>query len=221
MKGPTMPEPAAEPDTDTATTRVFDLPGIGETTATISAPDDTGTVVYRLRGPRINGALSIGIGDPLTIKSLDTFAYAYGVRGEHRSPQSWPERLTVNGVELVGDHTISLADLEESPRRLRIERPDRYYRSAAPPATVARATPVLATVLRDFATRADLAALWRIAARLSAKSLLLGCDSRIRDAREMMSEAAIEYHLAVKTAQALETIAGEEDLTEPPARMLA
>ena len=220
MTEPAEPAEPAEPDTLTATTRVFDLPGIGAITATISASDDTGTVVYRLRGPRITGALSIGIGDPLAIKTPDTFAYAFGIRGE-RWWTSWPERLTVNGVALAGDYTISLADLEESPRRLRIERPDRYLRGDAPRATVARATPVVAAVLRDFSTRADLAALWRTAARLSAKSLLPGCDSRIRDAREKMSEAAIEYHLAIKTAEALETIAGPEELTEPPARMLA
>ncbi len=114
-----------------------------------------------------------------------------------------------------------MTDLEDSPSWLRIERPDGYHRCAAPRATDARARPVVAAALRDFATRDDLLTLWRIAARRWAKQLLAGCDYRIAAAREQMSEAAIEYHLAVRTAQALETIASDEELTEPPARMLA
>ncbi len=68
--------------------RVFDVAEVGRVTATVSDPDDTGVVAYLLRGPRINGTLSIGIGDPLTIKDPNTFAYAFGVRDEHRPQRS-------------------------------------------------------------------------------------------------------------------------------------
>ncbi|MGW6728734.1 hypothetical protein ACWF9G_22780 [Nocardia sp. NPDC055029] len=215
-----MSEPSTTTAEANATTRVFDIAEVGEVTATISAPDDAGTVVYRLRGPRITGALSVAVGSPLHITAPETFAYTYGTEGG-KWVGDQRERLTVNGVQLVGGWTITAETLAQSPGRVAVYRIGDYgIPESAPTATNRRGRHVVVAMLADFAARDDLAALWAAAARAAARAGMETAAEEVRRADADRTEAAERWHAAAYRLETLSKIAAGEQLRDTPAALL-
>ncbi|WP_331761038.1 hypothetical protein OG225_43175 (plasmid) [Nocardia sp. NBC_01377] len=197
-------------NTTAAHTRTFTIPDVGQVSATITEPDHQGTVVYELTGPRISGALGIAIGDPLRITEPDAATYTYGLATSRHNPH----RLTVNGIALRGEHTISRQRLTESPASVVTNRHGPDGTEAAPAATARRARAVVTACLSDFWTREDLPALWHAAARPAAAIALPYAADQVARTADARSAAEQEYQRARRRLDVLERIADGQPPTE-------
>ncbi|MGW6728733.1 hypothetical protein ACWF9G_22775 [Nocardia sp. NPDC055029] len=178
-------------ETPAETSRVFDIARVGEVSATISRDGQTGAVIYRLTGRRISGALSVTVALPLRTPGPSWVEFGYGIGyGLHERTDAalWHERLTVNGVQLVGRQSEFRFDrMNEAlaPERgwAKVRRIEKQSGRDEPAShvTTTRTLRVLRVVLADFAARDDLPQLHRFAAARRAAVELERAQARIDD----------------------------------------
>jgi len=206
------PHPAQSPTSDPTTLTVA---GVAALEITDTADPATGSVTYCLSGPRIRGPITVGPtftthASRTAPAPLDPEAPRIRVLFGATDNDTDPDRPTINGVALTGDHIVPLGavlsgELADRPYLFHFAArrfaPTAWDRPDAPPATNATAVAVAAALVTRWYERPDRAALCRAAARLAAPDYIANHLRRVDQLRSDIAELteqlrAHERHIA-------------------------